>query len=168
MALRLSTEEKQEIYDKSNKHETVSYSGLPKKLYKEILKCGEDTVSRQKAAQMMIDYLCEKKGLPKVPVKVVNTPRPHKTNESGRLSSSIYGEYRRAVNGLGRTVKREIIIWNLTSMKQQVVAINTFFGTLVHEFIHHYDCTHLGLKDSYHTKGFYMRVSDLENKIKNA
>lgn len=76
---------------------------------------------------------------------------------------------RKKVNGktLGfYTVGRNYItIYNLTATTQKTVSIKTFYDTLLHEFMHHYDYKVLKLENSLHTSGFYQRISDLKNKL---
>jgi hypothetical protein len=54
-----------------------------------------------------------------------------------------------------------IQVWMRTAKRRQVVAFRTFLRTLLHEFCHHLDYDCLGLKDSFHTQGFYQRESSL-------
>jgi hypothetical protein len=54
-----------------------------------------------------------------------------------------------------------IQVWMRTAKRHQVVAFRTFLRTLLHEFCHHLDYDCLGLKDSFHTQGFYQRESSL-------
>jgi hypothetical protein len=48
-----------------------------------------------------------------------------------------------------------------TAKLAKVVAPRTFLRTLLHELCHHLDYTHLRLRDSLHTQGFYQRESSL-------
>lgn len=52
-----------------------------------------------------------------------------------------------------------------TAKRRQVVAFRTFLRTLLHEFCHHLDYDCLGLKDSFHTQGFYQRESSLISQV---
>lgn len=144
-------------YERSNKIESVELSRFSKKEYKELLSTKESIVDRQKAAQHLITYLCNKYNVDVATVRVVNRAQPY-SMQAGSLRSKKLGTY---------TVHAEIItIYNLTSVKKQIVSIKTFAGTLLHEFIHHYDITYLKLDKSLHTAGFYKRISDLEKKLK--
>lgn len=62
-------------------------------------------------------------------------------------------------------VHNRIEIWNKRAIRNQVISINVFADTLIHEFIHHYDTCVLGI-DSIHSAGFYKRINDLTNKLK--
>ena len=144
-------------YEKSNRITEVKLSRFSKKEYQSLLNASESTKERQKAAQMLCDYLCSKFNMPKSTVKVVNRSQPHRTGCSGRLQSKTLGTY---------TVQTQVItLYNLTAIKKHVVSIKVMAATLLHEFIHHYDMTFLKLSDSPHTSGFYKRIADLENKL---
>lgn len=145
-------------YEKSNKNETVKLSRLSKKEYKAVLSATESISDRQKKAQMLCDYLSKRFGVPAPTVKVVNRSQPHRTGYRGTLQSKILGTYTNAF--------KLITLYNTTAIKKQVVSIKQMAATLLHEYIHHYDYTVLKLSTSPHTKGFYMRISDLENKLK--
>ena len=73
----------------------------------------------------------------------------------------LYGLYYPAV---GRRIPR-MQLWMRTAKRHQVVAFKTFLRTLVHELCHHLDYDCLGLKDSFHTQGFYKRESSLVSQI---
>jgi hypothetical protein len=77
--------------------------------------------------------------------------RPH--NQRGEL----HGLY-----SPGTPPARDTIsLWMFTAKRAQVVAPRTFLRTLLHELCHHLDYTHLRLRDSLHTQGFYQRESSL-------
>ncbi len=69
----------------------------------------------------------------------------------------LYGLYYPAE---GRRIPR-MQLWMRTAKRHQVVAFRTFLRTLLHEFCHHLDYDCLGLKDSFHTQGFYQREASL-------
>jgi putative tricarboxylic transport membrane protein len=52
-----------------------------------------------------------------------------------------------------------------TAKQKRVVAFRTYLRTLLHEVGHHVDYTLLGLRDSFHTEGFYKRESTLSNAL---
>lgn len=142
-------------YKKSNEITEVALSRFSKKEYAKLLTDGD----RQKDSQSLIDYLCGKFHIPSVPVVVVNRPQPHVTGNGGTLRKKTLGTYSSGFFG------QKITMYNLTAVKQKEVAIKTFAGTLLHEFIHHYDMAYLKLGCSPHTAGFYKRISDLEKKL---
>ncbi len=144
-----------DIYERSNSIETVDLSRFAKSYYKELLNAGETKANRQKAASSLIDYLCDKYKISGVQVIVTDTMRPQRRKRQFTLT--FLGTYMPAT--------KTITVYNKTAVKRQTVAINTFIDTLLHEFIHHYDFEYLKLGDSYHTAGFYKRISDLKNKL---
>ena len=141
------------VYEKSNQIPIVALSKFRSTEYNQLLK----DVNRQKDAQSLINYLCDKFYIPHAIVKVVNTPQPHATGYNGSLKSKTLGTYNSGT--------RIITMYNITAVKKQVVSIKTFMGTLLHEFMHHYDYTFLKFNSSPHTAGFYKRISDIENKL---
>jgi hypothetical protein len=58
-----------------------------------------------------------------------------------------------------------IQLWMRTAHHKRIVAFKTFVRTLLHELCHHLDYELLGLADSFHTEGFYKRVSDLFHQL---
>lgn len=142
-------------YKKSNEITEVALKKFSKKEYAQLL--GDS--NRQKDAQALINYLCGKFHIPSIPVVVLNKPQPHATGNDGNLRRKTLGVYSSGFFG------QRITMYNLTAVKQKEVAIKTFAGTLLHEFMHHYDMTYLKLGCSPHTAGFYKRISDLEKKL---
>jgi hypothetical protein len=104
----------------------------------------------QVVAQRITDGVCTAFRVPKVWVRVAEG-RPH--NERGEL----HGLYTPGTPPERDTVK----LWMRTAKRLQVVAPRTFLRTLLHELCHHLDYTHLRLRDSLHTQGFYQRESSL-------
>lgn len=147
-----------EVYEKSNSITKVRISRFSKKEYKNLLSASDDMEARQKAAQQLVDYLCKRLGIRTAKVQVVNRCQPHSTGFSGRLKMKKLGTY--------ALFSEVITLYNLTAVKKQVVSIKVLAGTLLHEFMHHYDIACLGLSTSPHTAGFYRRISDLEQKLK--
>ena len=141
------------VYEKSNNISEVALSKFRSTEYNQLLK----DVNRQKDAQSLINYLCDKFHIPYAIVKVINTPQPHATNYRGSLKSKTLGTYNSGF--------QLITMYNITAVKRQVVSIKTFMSTLLHEFIHHYDYAYLKFNSSPHTAGFYKRISDLEKKL---
>ena len=138
-------------YIKSNKHETVRLSRFSKKYGQMILNSTEDEKDRQERSQALTDYLCERFGIAPVKVMVTTLKRP------SRGRGQVYGFYTPS--------NHKITIYNTTARTCKPTAIKTFFDTLIHEFMHHYDYQVLKLEDSFHTTGFYKRIDDLKNKL---
>ena len=141
-------------YEKSNKLETVALSRFDKHYMAKVMK-SETLKDRQVNSQLLLDYLCDKFGIPHCKLTVTDATRPQKTTKRGTCTE--YGHY--------VTHKYDIVIYNTTPARKQVVAIKTFVDTLIHEFIHHYDMTYLHFSASPHTCGFYKRISDLKAKL---
>jgi len=108
---------------------------------------GAKTVEVQVLAQRIADGICTAFRVSRVRVKVAER-RPH--DQRGEL----HGLY---TPGPTDT----ITLWMFTAKRAQVVAARTFLRTLLHELCHHLDYTHLQLRDSLHTQGFYQRESSL-------
>lgn len=143
--------EKNKSYIKSNEITEVRLKAFRSSFSKDIILCGESITERQKVSQKCLNYLCDKFKIEKVKLTILNKPQIKKAN--GRT----LGFY---------TVNRNhITIYNLTACKQKTVSIKTFYDTLLHEFMHHYDHKVLKLDNSLHTSGFYQRISDLKNKL---
>jgi hypothetical protein len=58
-----------------------------------------------------------------------------------------------------------VTLWMRTAQRHQTVKFRTFFRTLLHELGHHLDYELLGLRDSFHTEGFYKRESSLLHQL---
>jgi hypothetical protein len=111
-----------------------------------------DRPRTQRVAQAICDELCAGLRLPALRVEVKAT-RP--SDRRGEL----HGLYESA------GPSRVISIWMLTAKRGQVVAYRTFLRTLVHEMCHHLDYQLLGLRDSFHTDGFFQRESSLVRQL---
>ena len=143
-----------DAYEKSNSILEVAHGKFSTKTYSDLLADGD----REQKSQALVDYLCDAFKIPHVRVYVADKPR----RVSGRKTT--HGFIR--VSGYGdRNVSRYINIYNYTAKTHKVVAIKTFAGTLLHEFMHHYDLHYLHLEKTLHTAGFYTRISDLQKKL---
>jgi hypothetical protein len=136
-------------YEKSNAIVEVDYKRLSKKEYTSLL---ADT-NRTRTGQALLDYLCDKYNIRRIPLVVLEKPRLCIKN------GQRYGFYQRT--GM-RGIK--IVIYNITAKTNQKVAIKTFANTLLHEFIHHYDTEYLKI-ETMHTLGFNKRITDLQKKL---
>ena len=58
-----------------------------------------------------------------------------------------------------------VTLWMRTAQRHQAVKFRTFLRTLLHELGHHLDYELLGLRDSFHTEGFYKRESSLLHQL---
>jgi len=113
----------------------------------------EDRASVQRATERMIRGLTDALGVPPVKVEVL-AARPHA--KWGELHGLYTAER-------GKTPK--IQLWMRTAKQRRVVAFRTYLRTLLHEVGHHLDYALLGLRDSYHTEGFYKRESSLFKQL---
>ena len=141
------------LYNNSNAVTEVAYNRLSKKEYAALLKATEKATDRQKRAQIVCDYLSNKYGIQRVFVCVLDTPQRTFSNGNGKVLGDYMPNYNR------------IRVWNRTAKTHKVVSIKVFADTLLHEFVHHYDYKYLKLGGSLHTKGFYLRISDLKKKL---
>lgn len=135
---------------KSNKYLTVDYSDFSHEEYQALLHSGSKVESRKKASQILLDYLCDKYGIPRCTMYILNTSY-----------DPIFGFTNM---GLYEGRKKEITLWNNRHYKVPC-DIRTFINTLLHEFMHHYDYYYLRLPDSVHCKGFESRIRDLRSKL---
>lgn len=143
-------------YEKSNSILEVALKRFSSSYSHDFLSSDTSIKDREKNAQKLVNYLCDKFGIPSCNVIVSNKPQLHNTR-NGKLTTKVYGRYLVNIN--------TIEIFNLTAMTRKPVAIKTMYDTLLHEFMHHYDMTKLNFTESPHTKGFYMRISDLKEKL---
>ena len=143
-------------YEKSNSITEVALKRFRATEANNFLAAKELCNDREKRAQKLVNYLCDKFGIPSCNVIISNKRQNHVTR-NGKLIKKVYGRYMINLN--------TIEIFNLTAMTKKPVAIKTMYDTLLHEFMHHYDFTKLKLSESLHTKGFYARISDLKEKL---
>ncbi len=143
-------------YKKSNSITSVKFpiSALAKKTAKALLN-SSNTLDRQKLGDILLDELADGAGVDIVKLKISETHQYHKKYQ-GRVVAKQYGYYRPQSN--------YIYIQNLTAVRGQILASKTFLDTLLHEWLHHFDYKKLKL-NSIHTKGFYLRLKSLKEKL---
>lgn len=142
---------KTSVYEKSNLITEVSLKRFSKEYSKDILSCDENYKDRQKASEKLLKYLSEKFKISTPTIKVVNGKRKQKG------SAQIYGTY--------HVQAETIFVYNQTAKTNVPISIKSFYDTLLHEFMHHYDHKYLKMNDSLHTSGFYKRITDLKTKL---
>jgi hypothetical protein len=150
-------------YERSKGVETVTWREFPlgKGIALSIL--DETTAAgRQAKGQSLLDVLDEAAGLPPCKLTVADRPQRHRTR-GGKLELKTYGYYRIAWESTPQ--RGSIRIYNLTAIRQQVLAPKVFLETLLHEWVHHYDFTGLQLEKSPHTSGFFARIRDLAETL---
>lgn len=113
----------------------------------------EDKTRTQTLCQRLADGITSSLNVPTVRVEVL-TVRPH--DDWGEL----HGLYSPAE---GRRAR--VQLWMRTVQHKRVVAFKTFLRTLLHELCHHLDYELLNLPDSFHTEGFYKRLSSLSHQL---
>lgn len=138
-------------YEISNGTTNVRLNSFRASYSHSLFKCGETITNRQRTAQKLLNYLCDKFKINNVTLIVTVKPRPSK----GR--GEVYGTY--------YPLQKNIVIYNNTAKLHKPISIKSFYDTLLHEFIHHYDYEVLKLNESPHTTGFYKRITDLKNKL---
>lgn len=141
-------------YLKSNKITTIDVlvSQDAVRLAELLLKV-DTAFQRQKVSEQLLDELSDGAGIDIVNLKISDTKQYHR-KRGKRTVFKQYGYYR----------SRYIYIQNKTAVRGQILAAKTFIDTLLHEWLHHYDTYKLKL-DSIHTKGFYLRLRDLKDKL---
>lgn len=153
---RLSKKEKL-IYDASDAVATVPLTGLEgiraAAASLEAALAAEDRRTAAKAAQSLSDAIC--RALEVAPAKVKVLSRRPSDDES-----TLHGLYVREDDEVP-----VIRVWMRTAAHKRVVRFKTFLRTLLHEVLHHLDYEHLGLEDSFHTKGFFRRESSLVSQV---
>lgn len=143
-------------YNKSNKILTVDFPiskqaiNLAKKLLTSQLE-----PDRQSSGDNLLDELADLAKIDIVHLKISDKKQPHK-KAKGRVVFKQYGYYKPG--------SKYIHINNRTAVRGQILAPKTFLDTLLHEWLHHYDHSRLGL-NSIHTSGFYARLKDLKEKL---
>lgn len=147
-----------DAYEQSKAITTVDREKLSTPAYQTLL---ADTGDRETNSQDLINYLCDEFKIPRVRVNVADKSR----KVSGRVTTKGYIRLSKR-NGVYES--RFINVYNYTAKTNKVVAIKTFTGTLLHEFMHHYDIHYLKLANSLHTSGFYYRIGDLRSKLEAA
>ena len=143
-------------YKKSNSITSVKFtvSELAIKKAKKILS-SKTAAQRQKLGEILLDELADGAGIDIIKLKISETRQYHRKYQ-GRTVFKQYGYY--------RPQSSYIYIQNLTAVRGQNLAPKTFLNTLLHEWLHHYDFKKLKL-NSIHTKGFYLRLKSLKEKL---
>ena len=143
-------------YQKSNAVESIDFrvSKRAQKMTRRLLRAN-GTLLRQRLGDELLDELADLAQIDIVKLKISDAKQYHKKS-GGRTVFKQYGYY--------RPQSKYIYITNRTAVRGQILAPKTFLNTLLHEWMHHYDSCKLGL-DSIHTRGFYMRLSSLQDAL---
>ncbi|HVZ73419.1 MAG TPA: hypothetical protein VHJ20_13655 [Polyangia bacterium] len=105
----------------------------------------------EEASAAFLAFLSSFYAVPEPPVSVLGV-RPHKVT-SGVCTYQLFGDYTPST--------QKIRVWMRTAIRAQVSSPKALLNTLLHEFCHHLDCTRLAWPESYHTRGFYIRIDHL-------
>jgi hypothetical protein len=143
-------------YERSKGVESIAWREFPlgKGIALDLLN-QSSALDRQAKGQRLLEVLDRAAGLPDCKLVVADRPQKHQTR-GGKLALKTYGYYRVAWEA--RRPSGSIRIYNLTAIRQQVLAPKVFLETLLHEWVHHYDFTGLELDKSPHTSGFFARI----------
>lgn len=143
-------------YRKSNKTLTVKIkvTNEARRYCRRLLEA-KDARERQRISEDLLDELCDAAKIDIVEVKVSDINQKH-SRKGGKIVMRQYGFY--------DPNKKEIHITNRTAARGQILAPKSFIDTVLHEWVHHYDCCKLKL-NSVHTKGFYSRLKDIKQKL---
>lgn len=143
-------------YDRSNRLTKVKFPVSQEAivLSQKILTSSEAN-DRQELGEALLDELSDGAGIDVIKLEVADKNQIHR-RAGGKIVMKRYGSYRPST--------KVINICNRTAARGQILAPKTFLDTLLHEWIHHYDTYKLKLR-SIHSKGFYMRLNDLKEKL---
>ena len=102
------------------------------------------------ASQAFIDLLGDLFYVGTKRLSLGNRCRPHSRDAQGRIRGELHGTC---------SSKGTIRIYLRTAAREQPTAFKTYFNTLVHEWVHHYDF--VSFNDSIHCGGFYQRLNSI-------
>lgn len=153
---RLSRTQKR-IYRASDEITSIRLSRAPslQPLITEIAAAlkAENRQRTESLCQRLTDGITEDLKVPRLQIQVLAV-RPH--DDWGELHGLYSPE-----EGQPSTIQ----LWMRTAHHKRVVAFRTFLRTLLHELCHHLDYELLELPDSFHTEGFYKRLSSLFSQL---
>ena len=117
----------------------------------------EDRARIQKLSNQLAQGISRQLKIPTLQVKVL-----------ARRPSDDWGELHGLYEPAEKSETARITVWMRTAKRKQVVAFKTYLRTLLHEMIHHVDYEYFGLKESFHTEGFYKRENYLFQSLTNS
>ena len=144
-------------YHKSNLIVRIDYAPSPaaRQLASKLL--AAHPTRREALSVALLDRMASELKVPPVKLNFLDKPQKHR-RRGGRLTYKEYAYYEQ---------EEGITIYNKTAVRHQYLAAKSYLDTLVHEFLHHLDYKLLKLRHTYHTKGFYSRLSDLMGKLQD-
>jgi hypothetical protein len=116
----------------------------------EAVATGDRTVIRR-AAVSLLDALARFYRVPVPSLRVLGV-RPHRVT-AGVCTYQLFGDYTPSA--------QRIRVWMRTAIREKVSSPKALLNTLLHEFCHHLDTTHLACPQSFHTRGFFVRIDQL-------
>lgn len=108
---------------------------------------GASPAALASASQKFVDLLSDIFLVSPKSLSLADKPRPHSRDPQGRVDGQLFGSC---------SFEGNIRIYLRTPSRGQPTAFKTYFNTLIHEWVHHYDFEALG--DTVHCAGFYERV----------
>jgi hypothetical protein len=116
----------------------------------EAVATGDRTLIRR-AAISLFDALARFYSVPLPSLRVLGV-RPHRVT-AGVCTYQLFGDYTPS--------EQRIRVWMRTAIREKVSSPRALLNTLLHEFCHHLDTTHLACPASFHTRGFFTRIDQL-------
>lgn len=113
----------------------------------------DDRGATSRATRRFCAALCEQLGVPPLVVRVL-ARRPT------QAASELHGLYEREPDRMAI-----LRVWMRTAAHLRPVAFRTFVRTVLHELCHHLDFELHGLRDTFHTEGFFRRESSLARAL---
>jgi hypothetical protein len=144
-------------YEKSNSITAIpklSFSAATRKLYKTYRELDKIT---EKQLQNLSNAIFADMGLRALVITFAGR-RPHSNNGS-RITKQTLGVHKSAM------FSQSIQIYAKTAARQQAVKPKTAISTLIHEINHNFDYNILKLAKSIHSKGFYLRLKQVEQTL---
>jgi hypothetical protein len=115
---------------------------------------GETTPVRH-AGDALLAALSSFYGVPVPPLRILGV-RPHRVSQ-GVCTYQLFGDYTPSTH--------RIRVWMRTAIRRNVSSPKALLNTLLHEFCHHLDATRLKCPQSYHTRGFFVRIDHLYHHL---
>lgn len=113
----------------------------------------DDRPATGRATRAFAAALCAQLGCGPVIVRVL-ARRPT------QATSELHGLYEREPDHVPI-----VRVWMRTAAHSRPVAFRTFVRTVLHELCHHFDFEVHGLRDTFHTEGFFRRESSLSRAL---
>lgn len=143
-------------YEKSNDAITVRFRVTAHaRALARLIVASIEAEQRNEQGELLLDHLCDLAKIDICNLTVSDTKQYHR-RRAGKMVMKQYGYYKPNM--------RYIYIQNRTAVRGQILAGKTFFNTLLHEWMHHYDHCALGLR-SIHSAGFYKRLNNIQTEL---